>query len=136
MIPNIPIPVVATPIARSNPSSVGPAICGYAVTIIPKPRIPMPLARSNIQLVFNSRVCCCIIVGHMLYYYAKLVYNGFNVSCKNYQMKRMIVAGLWDGRNKKDGIRNASAKMYIPSPMRIKGRAMVPIRLTLDATRG
>jgi hypothetical protein len=26
--------------------------------------------------------------------------------------------------------------MYIPSPMRIKGRAMVPIRLTLDATRG
>jgi hypothetical protein len=81
MTPNIPIPVVATPIARSNPSSVGPAICGYAVTIIPKPSIPMPVARSDIQLIFSSRICCCIIVGHMLYY-PKLDYNRFNVSCK------------------------------------------------------
>ena len=37
---------------------------------------------------------------------------------------------------KKDGIRNASAKMYNPSPMRTKGSAIVPIRLTLDAIRG
>jgi hypothetical protein len=51
-------------------------------------------------------------------------------------MKRMIVAGLYDGRNKKDGIRNASVKMYIPSPIKIKGMVIVPIRLTLDAMRG
>ncbi len=56
MIPNIPIPVVATPMALSNPLSADPAIGGYAVTIIPKPRTPMLVARSNIQLIFSDRI--------------------------------------------------------------------------------
>jgi hypothetical protein len=57
MTSNIPIPVVATPIACSNnPSSVGPAICGYTATIIPKPRTPMPVARSDIQLIFSIAI--------------------------------------------------------------------------------
>jgi hypothetical protein len=57
MISNIPIPIVATPIACSNnPSSVGPAICGYTATIIPKPRTPMPVARSDIQLIFSITI--------------------------------------------------------------------------------
>jgi hypothetical protein len=97
MIPNIPIPVVATPIDCSNPSSVGLAICGYAVTIIPKPRIPMPVARSDIQLIFSSCISCCIIVvGHMIYY-PKLDYNGVNVSCEWLEFNLTPENGLFEG---------------------------------------
>jgi hypothetical protein len=84
--------------ARSNPSSVGPAICGYAVTIIPKPRIPMPVARSDIQLIFSSRTSCCIIVGHMIYY-PKLDYSGFNVSCKWLELTLHWKIGYSEGQN-------------------------------------
>jgi hypothetical protein len=56
MTSNIPIPVVAMPIACShNPSSVGSANFGYT-TIIPKPRTPMPVARSDIQLIFSITI--------------------------------------------------------------------------------
>jgi hypothetical protein len=57
MTSNIPILIVATPISCSNnPSSVGPAICGYTATIIPKPRTPMPVTRSDIQLIFSITI--------------------------------------------------------------------------------
>jgi hypothetical protein len=57
MTSNIPIPVVAMPIACShNPSSVGSANFGYTATIIPKPRTPMPVARSDIQLIFSITI--------------------------------------------------------------------------------
>jgi hypothetical protein len=57
MTSNIPILIVAMTIACSNnPSSVGPAICRYTTTIIPKPRTPMPVARSDIQLIFSITI--------------------------------------------------------------------------------